>query len=460
MHSLNDEQATRLSQRAYFLLTNGSLEPPINEKIAVILRSTRKHWTRHCLRTLFHCTAQKLNVTVVPDESGRCAAADLEQIVEPYVVKVLHPAPGVDLLNLALSFVKEPFFVLLDDSVTVTPGWLSKLLWPFWDDPQIMLSSPISNLALLGENPHLEGHATIRIMFEWARQIVGTNAGLWTEDAEPAWACMLGRSRLLSDVGGLDFSLPNHTVRMTDWYVRARSIGYRSAVCRDAYIHILKRIPSGDGNKISAWDKVAGKWNLPSAQHLINAIHNSGEIMLFPLSDICISLSKEHIKPPMVSVILFIDSPGLENVNPTLLSIRQQNYQRMEIIAVGKSSNRELFQPHAADFIQKQIWLDEELFRENVYKSVWSLASGDYVMYVHAGEALDADHIRLLIEGIHSCRDIAFSRISLHAFKNKDQIPLKYLIHVHPDKSKTALKITFHPVPSLLVPFELGGLLQ
>lgn len=457
---MKDEQTTRLSQRAFSLLTNGRLEPPLNESIAIILRSTRRNWTRLCLQTLFHCTTQNLNVIIVPDESKLRSADEFIDAGERYHVRVLHPAPGVDLFNLALSFIKEPFFVMLDDSVTVTPDWLTKLLWPFFDDPHIMLSSPISNLTLLGQNPQLAGPATIRKMFEAAQQITADHAGLWTEDSEPAWACLASRSRILSDVGGLDYSLPNHTIRLMDWYLRARLIGHLTAICHDTYIHILKRMASRDEDSESAWNNVIKKWNLPSKQHFTRGIRSPSEIDLSSDFNYFISLSEENLKPPIVSIIFFIDNPSPENFNHTLLSIMRQTYERMEIVVVNKTSNLKVFQLQDTDLIKKGIWLDGEFFRENIYKSVWSMAEGEYVMYVEAGETFDTEHIQSLIAGIHTKRSTAYSRISTHTYKNKNEIPLRYLIHVHPDKSKTALAFSFNPVPSLSVEFNLRGTFQ
>ena len=126
--------------------------------------------------------------------------------------------------NLGLSCAKGDYLLLLNDDVTVSPGWLGRLLGTLDRYPEVGMVGPVTNFAA-GPQQVPEGYV---VTDHWGE----------TQEVEVLIGfCLLMRREVYERIGGLDerFGLGNFSDN--DYSLRAMLQGFKSRIVRDCWVH-------------------------------------------------------------------------------------------------------------------------------------------------------------------------------------------------------------------------------
>jgi GT2 family glycosyltransferase/glycosyltransferase involved in cell wall biosynthesis len=138
--------------------------------------------------------------------------------------------------NLAASASTGDFLILLNADTIVTPGWISRLLRPFFQAPGIGMSAPVTNWsgnqtkidAQYHDRPSLREFARMRSI-EYFGQICDL-------DVVPLLCAAISRA-LWNDLGGLDEQFAIGMFEDDDFCRRVRKQSHRIVTAEDCFIH-------------------------------------------------------------------------------------------------------------------------------------------------------------------------------------------------------------------------------
>ncbi|GAX91604.1 glycosyltransferase [Effusibacillus lacus] len=369
----------RLASRSTRLLAEGFLPLPEHATVTIILCSTRSDWTAFCLDALEKCTRERLQVQVIPVHS-----------YEPQFA-------GIDRFNLALSQVDTKYFVLLDDGVIVTPDWLTRLLWAFYDDPRIGIVAPSTNSEY--NSPFC---STLDELFALSEAIAKQNSGSWETVQNLQGRCIVCRTSLLNEVGGLDYTLKGHAARILDWILRVQTKGHLLALAKDSYVYELQTVYTDPEEK--------------KEQRMQFQTSHSPFVPLTP----------EALAPPLVSVVVVSLHPSSHFLHDALTNVARQIYPNIEVLLIRQGSPPH--RPRSAHTPAAGIWMDGEIPIKKALESIWRLAKGLYIAYLETGYEFETDHISRLVDSIHKNRALVGA-----VYPDDDkEIPLSFVMHRNP----------------------------
>jgi GT2 family glycosyltransferase/Tfp pilus assembly protein PilF len=194
--------------------------------------------TRACLRTLLsQHDAPPLELLVVDNASGD-GTERLDE--ESPSVRVLRQASNLGFaggVNAGLAAAQGDAVLLLNNDTLLAPAMLRRLLDCLTGDSRIGFVAPVSN--------HVKGKARIDVGALGASEegrarieaaLDGHRAAL--EDVESlAGLCLLGWRRTFARIGAFDERFGLGNFEDDDYSLRARLLGYRLVIARDAFLH-------------------------------------------------------------------------------------------------------------------------------------------------------------------------------------------------------------------------------
>jgi GT2 family glycosyltransferase len=176
--------------------------------------------------------AQGLTSIIIPTINLERVRACIDRIhactPEPHEVIVVDNSKDnrgwVGGCNFGLKQASGSYLLLLNDDVTVTPGWLGRLLGTLQRYPEVGLVGPVSDYVA---GPQ-QVPASYRAEEHWGEsQQVEVLIGF----------CLLMRREVYEKIGGLDprFGLGNFDDN--DYCLRAALAGYKLRIVRDCWVH-------------------------------------------------------------------------------------------------------------------------------------------------------------------------------------------------------------------------------
>ncbi|MDO7906998.1 glycosyltransferase family 2 protein [Paenibacillus sp. JX-17] len=162
-----------------------------------------------------YCREQRITCVRLPQNEGFPAACN----------QGIRMATGQELL-------------LLNNDVTVTPGWLGPLRAALNSAPDVGLTGPVTNYASGLQQIEVHGdnmEEFIRIAAE--RNV--PNPAMWQEVKRLVGFCLLMRRSLIQTIGLLDEAYGQGHYEDDDYCYRARQHGYRLLMCEDSLVHHL-----------------------------------------------------------------------------------------------------------------------------------------------------------------------------------------------------------------------------
>lgn len=296
LENINEQLAKRYAK----LSSSGMLPAPSQDNVTIIVAMTDRRWTKQCLKLLLAHSGPSVHIVVAPGTYDVSSDCDLR--IEDKRVSCMPYIPGVDTVNKALSEVSTPLAALLDDNILVTPEWLTRLMWPFYDDDNVMIAAPMS--------PTEAPHGRLSVSFQSLRQLndyAGERHrnlnGIWSPVPVLTGSCVMFRRTLLDRIGGRDDRLRGKSSRIADWCLRARQAGGRLALCEDVYVHAVHSLHD-NVRFAEEWAPFCAKWQLTELDRHLQALGKIEAASFAPQP--IISLQDRHFTPPLISVIVWL----------------------------------------------------------------------------------------------------------------------------------------------------------
>jgi GT2 family glycosyltransferase len=178
-----------------------------------------------CLESLIGNTEFPFKVIIINNDSDKQSQAYIESICDNIGFKSIEVLqPGTNLkwmgsINLALNKTDTPFFCMMNDDVVFLPE--SKIFWRalinHFNDSEVGAVGPSSNFVAGNQN------------------LFNINLPIILETTLLIGFCLLTKTNLLKEIGGLDESLPGGDD--LDLSIRLNKLGYKLVADRTAYLH-------------------------------------------------------------------------------------------------------------------------------------------------------------------------------------------------------------------------------
>ena len=175
--------------------------------------------------------------------------------------------------NLGIHAAKGDYLLLLNNDVTVTPGWLRRMIACAEKEPKIGIVGPMSNYV---SGPQLVQQVsydtgTLAGLDRFAHLLAQKHAG----QDQPFWRvvgfCMLIKRAVVEKIGGLDGRFGFGNFEDDDFSLRAQLAGFESRIARDCFVHhfgnrtfIGAQIDFGKSLRQN-WELFKKKWAIPSS---------------------------------------------------------------------------------------------------------------------------------------------------------------------------------------------------
>tara|TARA_R110000824_G_scaffold134125_3_gene297037 strand:+ start:496 stop:1233 length:738 start_codon:yes stop_codon:yes gene_type:complete len=220
------------------------MTPQITIAIPTWNNDEQLHW---CLNSLIQYVDHPCKIHIIDNGSDPAIAAALTSTGQDWIV---YDDPGENLgwegaINRALAACDTEYFCMMNDDVIFPPASTDffKILQAHLDDPAVGAVGPTTNYCA----------GTQSLMY-------GINTPLIHDTSLLIGFCLLTRTAELSELGGLDESLPGGDD--LDLSLRYQKAGYKLRVDHTAYLH---HFGGQTGNRVHA-----SHWDSPAHQEAIN----------------------------------------------------------------------------------------------------------------------------------------------------------------------------------------------
>ena len=217
-------------------------------KVAVvILNWNGRHMLERFLPSVTSCTTGDAEVVVADNGSTDDSLAFLAQEYPRMRVVALDRNYGfADGYNRALAQVEADYYVLLNDDVEVTPGWMEPVVAQMDANPQTAICQP--KLLMYGQRDTFEyaggaGGFIDKYGYPFCRGRLFTtleqDRGQYDDACEIFWAsgaAMFVRASVWKELGGLDADFFAHMEEI-DFCWRAKNAGYRVEYCPQSVVY-------------------------------------------------------------------------------------------------------------------------------------------------------------------------------------------------------------------------------
>lgn len=189
--------------------------------------------------------------------------------------------------NQGMAIAEGTEILLLNSDVIVTPRWLEQLKRALYSDEKIgavgCVTSKCSNLQQI-EVPYDKQNINIDELIEFAEKFNHSNPEKWLPHFKLVGFCMVYRTSLYKEIGGLDEAFSPGNYEDDDYSIRIRLAGYKILLCADTFIHhfgsssfIKKRSPEEEREHTMKYNALLNKnrkyflnkWSLPEEYDLM-----------------------------------------------------------------------------------------------------------------------------------------------------------------------------------------------
>ncbi|WHY18691.1 hypothetical protein QNH28_25040 [Paenibacillus sp. G2S3] len=337
--SLNVE---RLAGRYSSLERAGLLPLPSNDGISIVVELSRMECATVCLPLLLlhsGATVRIIAVSMTPnfpiEVLARQFSPEEPVLFLPYEKEEYMP-------NLALAHIETTFAVLLEDSIMVSPGWLSELMWVSFDDASVRVVAPRSSTER-GEGKKRLHFGTHHELADHVSYSLGRYQGEWREVEVLTGSCLLFTKELIQRIGGFDASLQARYLMIADWCLRARQIGAKLALSEAVYVHAIQSLDrylrtKEESKQTNGWQTYCKKWAFESGIGNEEILVPATETLNFPHP--VIPLGRMPLVSPLVTAIVYFDeAKDCDELTQQWIAVQeQQSYKHVRWIWIRDTS--------------------------------------------------------------------------------------------------------------------------
>lgn len=233
-----------------------------------IIIPTFNQWdyTRQCLDSIREYTVDPCEIIVVDngstDETVRILRTMNDVILIENETNKGFPAA----CNQGLRVARGEQFLMLNNDVVVTHGWLNNLLKCLYADPRHGAVGPVSN-SVSGTQVRSQPYQTLDEYHEFARDFNQSESEKWLYTLRLVGFCLLIRREVYEKIGEFDERFGIGTFEDDDYCMRVRHAGYKLVIASDTYVHhygsVTNRVVPEYGNLLlENQRKFVEKWGV------------------------------------------------------------------------------------------------------------------------------------------------------------------------------------------------------
>lgn len=418
-NDLDSISLERLAGRYSYLEREGLLPLPVKDGVTIVCELRHAEWAEECLRLLLLHSGSAVRVIAVPMEDESALVGLSEQFAAETAVSFLPYGGKGNEVNEALAYAETSFVILLEDSVMVTAGWLSDLLWPFIDDPAVGVVAPRSSTEEREgrERLHFNRYSELSAYVTYTK---GRRQGEWHEAEVLSGSCLLFTRKLLHRVGGLDVSLRERRLMIADWCLRARRLGSRLALSDAVYVHTLHTLESEAG-WASAAEQAAReeggrayrmKWGLPAGSLDEGELPYPADLPACPQPAVLPLSGDYSATVPLVAAVVYFEEEWTAEASGQRKQLLQtgQSWGNIRWIWIRDNSNDNAMELSVQDR-DAVITVQGEKPWLHALENVSALCDSEVVVYLSASAEYDSRYVERLAQAVrHSSVDIISSQ--------------------------------------------------
>lgn len=466
--SLNVE---RLAGRYGFLERAGLLPLPSKDGISIVVELNRMECATVCLPLLLlHSGAgvRIIAVSMTPDFPIEVLAGQFSPeepvIFLPYEKDEYMP-------NQALAHIETSFAVLLEDSIMVSPGWLSELMWAPFDDASVRVVAPRSSTER-GEGKKRLHFGTHFELADHVSYSIRRYQGEWREVEVLTGSCLLFTKELIHRIGGFDASLQSRYLMIADWCLRARQIGAKLALSDAVYVHAIHSLDrylrtKDESKPTDGWQTYCKKWALESGIDNEGHLVPPSESLNFPQP--VIPLGRVPLALPLVTAIVYFDEARDydELKQQWMVAQEQQSYKNIRWIWI-----RDTLVNAATEFPVNEYDVVITVRGEDAWlralKNASALCESEIILYLSTSIRYEKRYIERVVKAItQGSADLIVSlttemeEAGVHLLAGEDwavTLPLERVAYkggivpgVIDSKKNTSRQLQLHPKASLVI---------
>ncbi|MFB5761723.1 glycosyltransferase family 2 protein [Paenibacillus medicaginis] len=138
--------------------------------------------------------------------------------------------------NMGLKLAAGDHLLLMNNDVTVMPGWLNNLYTALHSSKHVGMVGPVTNYAS-GIQQVETGADSMEAFLRFATGNNRSDPTRWIETERLVGLCLLFRRQLLERVGYLDEIFSGGHYEDDDYCFRVRAHGFRLLACGDCFVH-------------------------------------------------------------------------------------------------------------------------------------------------------------------------------------------------------------------------------
>lgn len=469
--SLNVE---RLAGRYSYLERARLLPLPSKDGITIVVELSHPEWAATCLQLLLQHSGAPLQIVAVSMDATFPLSLLSSQFTSEQPIIFVPYEEGYYMTNQALAYMETSFAVLLEDSIMVSPGWLSELMWPALEDNLVMVAAPRSSTER-AEGKELLHFGSHHELAAFVSHNLGRCLGDWRVVDVLTGSCLLFTKELLNRIGGFDPSLKARYLKIADWCLRARLLGAELVLSEAVYVHAIHSLEED-----SRWmneEKTAAKtedWKVYSQKWALEDCEENGpedEEYLVPedlslySSRPYIPLGKVSLPFPLVTAIVFFeeerDSDALKQ--QWMVTQEQQSYKDIRWIWVrDKSAGASPGFPVNESDVVITVYGEDAWLR--VIKNSSVLYESGITIYLSASAKYDNRYVERIVKAmINGSADLVVSlpaslnetEVHLHSGNWPAVLPLERVAHkggiLPGDILRRESVLQLHPEASLIL---------
>jgi len=212
---------------------------PHKQPLATILILTLNCWryTAMCINSIKARTKAPYKILVIDNGSQDQTVHELRKDIE-----ILHIENSCNLgfgrgFNVGLETIDTPYFLICNNDIVVTSGWLSTMINHITADKQLVALGPVSNYVSgpqLVRNPTYNTEKTLE---DYAKNRLELIVDPITYSNRLVFYCVLLKSGVLSTIGFLDERFDIGNFEDDDYCMRIAQLKLKAAIDNSVFIH-------------------------------------------------------------------------------------------------------------------------------------------------------------------------------------------------------------------------------